>query len=406
MQAMGSFPAVCRPHIRAELSSVLRLVMGAPKKTQDQRTLRTRRTHFLRWATIRGVFPLMFPVVQTNLPTISLNYIMGMYAIFLASGHTISHKQIRAKTIHKYLLAASSFIQLFDPIPNRDARKNPDNTTFSPPVKTVMAQVEKHEKIPDKREPYTLEMQRSLIDTAKNTHQDSLLRATSEWFAVALQQGNRQGEWCQDRSHRHPHSYRLNRAGQSMAFTLGDFQFLGDTGNHLTLTEALGNRKKVKHAIITYRFQKNGRNGEKKKVTRNTTNPSACSVTNLLNICDRGVRLLGPTATDRPLAVFRAKDGKLYHITADDANKIMRATAKIVYNSTPAEQTKWTTHSLRVGACCILWAQHKSPEFIQNALRWRSESWKDYIRDLLIHSHEHNDSINSEWNRHGPLTIS
>ena len=55
--------------------------------------------------------------------------------------------------------------------------------------------------------------------------------------------------------------------------------------------------------------------------------------------------------------------------------KIMRALAKSVYGITAKKElAKFTCHSIRVGACCILQAAAASPEYIKKQLRWNSDS--------------------------------
>ena len=49
-----------------------------------------------------------------------MNYVMACYATFLATGHTLQSKSIKADTIQKYLFDAKTFIQRFD-LRKRDA---------------------------------------------------------------------------------------------------------------------------------------------------------------------------------------------------------------------------------------------------------------------------------------------
>ena len=61
----------------------------------------------------------------------------------------------------------------------------------------------------------------------------------------------------------------------------------------------------------------------------------------------------------------------------------MRSLATAVHNITKKEDLqKFSCHSLRVGACCIYFASGVDPEFIKRVLRWESDAWKLYVRDL------------------------
>ena len=90
--------------------------------------------------------------------------------------------------------------------------------------------------------------------------------------------------------------------------------------------------------------------------------------------------------------------GKVHDVTSDDGKQTMRHLASKVYNITNKEElNKWPSHSLRVGACRILWAKGHSAEFTQRVLQWKSESLKDCTRDLLVHSQQHNETMADVW---------
>jgi len=331
-----------------------------------------------------------------------LNHMLACYAVFLATGHTVAQRQIKASTIRNYLAASASFLQLFAGVPHRDARHDPFSHTTCQPINSVLQHVNKFEKIPDRVEPYTLAMQKALHSRINPTHlpfRDSRQTALFQWFGVALQGGNRRCEWCQLPKHRKLSTFELAPTGESRAFTLSDISFLSARMRAINLTTALRDRDSVQFAVVTYRWQKNGDHGERKTYTRNLSNTACDSVGHLLSICDRYVRLLGPSPpTDKPLAVYATSTGQVLHLTSDDATSLMRSLAKEVYDvTTPHGSRKWTCHSLRVGACCILWAMGHVGEFIQRALRWRSASWKDYIRDLTVQARAHNTAISNSW---------
>ena len=84
---------------------------------------------------------------------------MAAYAVFLATGHTIRSQSIKSGTILLHLLAG--LIQKFDAI-NRDVRKEDNSNNLSPPIKVVMNSIEKFEKVPNRREAYTITMQKNI----------------------------------------------------------------------------------------------------------------------------------------------------------------------------------------------------------------------------------------------------
>ena len=80
----------------------------------------------------------------------------------------------------------------------------------------------------------------------------------------------------------------------------------------------------------------------------------------------------------------------------------MQSLATTVYAITDKKDlAKFSCHSIRVGACCILQAAGARPEFIKKQLRWNSDAWMAYTRDLAVLSHQHNAIINAETDRPG-----
>ena len=91
-----------------------------------------------------------------------LNLVMAAYAIYLATGNTIYSQSIRASTISVYLRDAATLISHLDPVEDRDARKMDNGITYIG-IQKILAEVQRTEKIPNRREPYTLAMHLSLI---------------------------------------------------------------------------------------------------------------------------------------------------------------------------------------------------------------------------------------------------
>ena len=87
-----------------------------------------------------------------------------------------------------------------------------------------------------------------------------------------------------------------------------------------------------------------------------------------------------------PLAVFTDTgfaDGKVQFIRPTHINATLRAAAKAVYNVTHEKSLAlFTSHSIWVGACVALHAGGVSQQDIKFALRWRSDSFYTYLRNL------------------------
>ena len=68
-----------------------------------------------------------------------------------------------------------------------------------------------------------------------------------------------------------------------------------------------------------------------------------------------------------------------------------------VYNITATDElTRFTTHSLRVGACVLLHETNYTPDFIKARLRLRSDAYLMYLHNTpklaLLHTHAVNNS--------------
>ena len=67
-----------------------------------------------------------------------------------------------------------------------------------------------------------------------------------------------------------------------------------------------------------------------------------------------------------------------------------------VYNiNKQNELVRFTTHSLRVGACVLLHEACQTPDFIKARLRWRSDAYLMYLHNTPKLANLHNAAINN-----------
>jgi hypothetical protein len=90
---------------------------GPPKSAKDLGTLRTRSVH---WLSFCVDLKLTDDLTLQHVPIERCVYQIAMYAVHLATGHSISCRAIKAATITKYLLAVAHFCARSNP---RDPRK-------------------------------------------------------------------------------------------------------------------------------------------------------------------------------------------------------------------------------------------------------------------------------------------
>ena len=142
-----------------------------------------------------------------------------------------------------------------------------------------------------------------------------------------------------------------------------------------------------------WRTQKNLQNGEEKLFARNPNLGGFCFVSSAYRALERFQRLsiidlrLRPNST--PLSVYWSiRSASVRLISADDIERFMRHLASVVYHLDPLADAndlrRWSSHSLRVGACVALHAMGFSALDIQWILRWRSQAFMVYLRNVAI----------------------
>ena len=77
-----------------------------------------------------------------------LNIVLGCYALYLATGHTIYSQSIRAATLDKYLKAASGVIQQLDPVPDRNAMYTANGNKYKGIV-SILREVQRIKLVPN-----------------------------------------------------------------------------------------------------------------------------------------------------------------------------------------------------------------------------------------------------------------
>jgi hypothetical protein len=123
---------------------------------------------------------------------------------------------------------------------------------------------------------------------------------------------------------------------------------------------------------------------QEKTFVRAFDNPVLCTVSALLHITQRWVDLKLPPV--HPLAIYTANgksNGRVQLICELNINAVLQSAAKTVYNITIQEElSRFTSHSIRVGACITLHMAAIDPLDIKHALRWKSDSFLTYLQNL------------------------
>ncbi len=315
---------------------------------------------------------------------------LALYAKHLATGSTLVHRRIKSSTIESYLRDIAKWLSKFC---HTDSRKSTDlDQKMAPPICAVIDEVKRLEKMPDQREPFTWEMWDHLVAIPDSP--EGLMTALKVWFASGLYGGFRLSEWAQHDQHANIAEPALDAHGIPLAFCLEDLDFRGIGNKRITLAEAYTMREEdIARTWVNLSHQKNGDHGEKRMFTWNKGSPDKCCCRQLHRAFKRFIRLCG-WAYGKPLSVYKDAHGIVRNITAQNISSVMRRVASELYGLDPVrhktELQKWSSHSLRVGACVILHTMGFTGEKIQFLLRWRSRAFMMYLRNLAALSHSQN----------------
>ena len=77
-----------------------------------------------------------------------------------------------------------------------------------------------------------------------------------------------------------------------------------------------------------------------------------------------------------------------------DIESVLQMVAKEVHNLTLLEDIKrFSSHSIRVGACVLLYSSGKDGEFIKLRLRWKSDTFRLYLKNTTLLAGQHCEAV-------------
>jgi hypothetical protein len=188
--------------------------------------------------------------------------------------------------------------------------------------------------------------------------------------------------------------------GEAKAFRLDDILWQTPTKVRLPSSSVLADESAVGRAALTFKAQKNGDNGATRLFTRNDSFPDMCFIRLLLRIARRFLRLVGEDHA-KSLCLCRDSSGLIRCITSTDIGFVFRPAASFVYQLDPTKDAKslslWSSHSLSVvGACVLFHAMGFTDVQIMWLLRWKSNAFMTYLRNVAVLSHRQNLAFSAE----------
>ena len=304
----------------------------------------------------------------------------------LSEGGTIERKNVRSKTLKAYLKAAADIIvEAGYPDPRFSDTHLAHNTEkYLPRIRVILDEQRRWETMEDKKDPVTPEMILWLRHQAQLAAFTSILAATADWAALGLSAGFRICEYGQ-RSKSVFKEFMQLRDGSSAklprAFIFSDFRFLDERSCPLHPSQ----RHRAAYLTITWRKQKNADNG--KEVTfHRAADQRLCPVRAGASIYTRALHL---NHRDKILGVSDAGP-----LRDKQVEKHLQSAARAVYGYSKSEaKQRFTSHSIRVGACVLLHEAGKTAAFIKERLRWKSDSFMEYLRNTVRLAQQHAASL-------------
>ena len=315
-----------------------------------------------------------------------------MYAFLLGAGCNLLCRSLKCATVKDYIKDVASFLILFSK-DHRDYRFDSANALrMSSTLHNVFEELKTWDDMAKRREPFTLDMltaQQQWTEAGEfgpDTEEAALL----DWFEVGLFTGMRLAEWAQPSHKSDPACPNLNKRLQTAAFCLNDVRAEMKGGQRISGAVILDHPvASIKKMWVKWRMQKNGENGEEKMFSLPESKLARSFIRPMYRILQRFVRLRGIDDLTTPLSVYqhaKAEKGvRLLH--SANIEKSMRRTAAKVYNLDKSNEVdaamlqRWSSHSIRVGACCILHAMGFDAIQIKFILRWKSDTFMLYLRN-------------------------
>lgn len=312
--------------------------------------------------------------------------ILAHYVKEVILGINIQNKDsLRSETIKGY---AAEAIRLFRYRGFPDPFHFNDNNSMAA---TILRNYEEQEDIASQRYPLNERFFAAMLQIMTRSDFNSKEYCICDIAILARYLGFRLSEYGQKtQSKPEYHSFPCGTKIVLKAISTQDLVFITKDGRRLTEYD-LNKIDEIDHLEVTFKVQKNRRNGEKKQILPDRKNPEMCPVLAALRIVIRA-RNLGQSQS-LPCAVYHLKNTMRY-ITGKDVSSFLQNIARELYPDMPdSEIKKFTSHSLRVTAAVLLHEEGHDGDYIKIQLRWLGDSYRVYLRTTHTILQRHSDSL-------------
>ena len=312
-----------------------------------------------------------------------------MYTKTLIAGNNLRGIELRASSLKGYLEAVNALFVSKGCPPPVDLT-DPDSC----PSANFYKQVGTWENEPNRRTHMTPEFLQQLLTQADATDdKDTFIPVIVDWTIMARYGAFRickAGQRTQSKIEYH----EVQVTGKLImkAFARGDFVFKDAQGRVICHVEH--QRELIIELEVTWRVQKNRRNGQRITWLRDKVNPRLCMVDAAIRIHIRSTRFDPPGA--HPLGFYIEK-GKMKYITGQKISAYFKSVATVVYPGIQKEGlSQFSSHMWRVTAAVLLQQAGKDADYIKMRLRWAGESYSLYLRNTAVLARQHLAAVSAQ----------
>jgi hypothetical protein len=263
-----------------------------------------------------------------------------------------------------------------------------------------LKEVRRWQGIKNRQEAVTKTMVNLLRQWVKDHEWDSHDKALLDWLIVGLYTGYRAIEWLQEKSCTQESDFWIaedvsgRRDNLIYAVTATDVRYVTRANQQIAdpLEIAVSDIAATK---VRWRFQKNGEHGEEVTFASCHEDPDFCFTRAMLRILRRHKTFQVPAHW--PLAVYKRNRNsrRPNWFTVSGVDRKLKQLGQAAYGSSEpdAPKMKFTCHSLRIGACMLMHAAGRDPLDIKSRLRWKSDSFMMYLRDVPRLAFNHTKAV-------------
>ena len=288
----------------------------------------------------------------------------------------------RSATVSGYVRAINKLFEL------RSLRVPADLADRSSLISKIILACEREENIAKQRSPLTNEMYVKMAKRAESSERDSVHSVLFDFFNLIRVGGFRVSEYAQKTQNNVDEFEYASGRKVIKAFIPSDWRFYDASGRLMTIHSLSGLSKVPTRLRITFRIQKNRKNGQKITFASDNKHPHICPVRSAYRIFLRAKRL--GQSDDQPMGVYLNQQGLVKYLTGNKISELLQSIAKHCHpDLTQDEISRFSSHSGRVWAVVLLDEAGMNSDFIKSRLRWMGDSYRLYLRDTAVLQAKH-----------------